>query len=150
MEQKRLSYEVYHTHQLFSRKLWSILAEINLTPQQFATLHHLQERPGATSAELARRSFVRAQTMQTITDGLQRRGLIIRRTRPGQGRALKIYITDFGETVHDRADRLVSEAEERMVSCLSEEDRETLSTLLGRIVSSLESQLILVDDQEHI
>jgi DNA-binding MarR family transcriptional regulator len=60
------------------------LAKFGLTAPLYAVLALLDEHPGSTNAELARRSFVAAPTMIRMVTTLQDAGLIVRDAPEGR------------------------------------------------------------------
>ncbi|WP_349897592.1 MarR family winged helix-turn-helix transcriptional regulator [Parafrigoribacterium soli] len=72
------------------------IAEQGISTGGYTALTVLQSRPGITSSELARRSFVRAQTMAETVTGLIDAGFVRREKDPGHGRQFLLYITELG------------------------------------------------------
>src|SRR3981081_1710824 len=62
------------------------LREYELSTPQYAALWALGREPGLSGAELARRCFVRPQTMSEILANLEGRNLVERKPTPGQRR----------------------------------------------------------------
>nr|WP_157596552.1 MarR family transcriptional regulator [Saccharomonospora saliphila] len=89
-----------------------------LTTTQYTALAALRRIPGQSSAQLARRSFVSAQTMQELISGLERRGLIERTQAPTNKRVLRIHLTEQGERVLDGVDGEVDAIERTMLADL--------------------------------
>jgi DNA-binding MarR family transcriptional regulator len=87
-----------------------------LTVVQYTALTVLERHPGLTSAQLAKNSFVRAQTMAQITTELDDRGLISRRIDPANQRRLLLSVTDEGQAILDRLLPLVEGIEKQMVA----------------------------------
>lgn len=67
-----------------------------LTTAQYTALSVLAIRPGITSSELARRSFVRAQTMAETITNLFEAGHVRREQDRDHGRRILLYLTDSG------------------------------------------------------
>lgn len=82
--------------------------EVGLSLAHFMTVYALSVSPGAAGAELARRAFVTAQTMNTILRRLERDGFIERRPHPTNPRADSWYMTRSGRARFERA-RIVAE-----------------------------------------
>ncbi|MDQ1129699.1 MarR family winged helix-turn-helix transcriptional regulator [Microbacterium sp. SORGH_AS_0888] len=74
----------------------AICADAGLSPAQYTALTVLQRRPDLTSSELARRSFVRAQTMAATIDPLLAAGLVSRTPDPQHRRRMLLRLTDAG------------------------------------------------------
>jgi DNA-binding MarR family transcriptional regulator len=70
---------------------------------QFAALFNLHSDPGVTGAQLARRAFVSAQTMNSALRSLEQQGYLERRPHPSSRRADSWTLTDAGLRELDRA-----------------------------------------------
>jgi DNA-binding MarR family transcriptional regulator len=114
-----------------------VLVGSGLTLPQMAVLSALRFRPGQSSAELARTSFMRPQSMAEVLDGLVAAGLVKRRPHPAGGRALQVEVTAAGERSLEAADAAMGPVEARMLSDLSQSEREQLRGLLERCLASL-------------
>ena len=62
------------------------LADVDLTPPQFAVLTMLRAYPGISNADLARLSFLTPQTVCVIVANLEKRGALTRRPHAIHGR----------------------------------------------------------------
>lgn len=116
-----------------------VLREEGLTTPQYAVLSVLDEDPGLSGAELARRSFVTPQTMNAIVTKLESAGMIERRPHPEHGRVLQAYLTEKGESLYAGARDRVVGVEERMLEGLAQEERGRLLEMLRRCTSTLEA-----------
>ena len=135
--EERLGYELKRAQQALRARMDQALQELGLTTPQYAALAALEDTPGVSSAELARRSFVTPQSMHAIVAGLERRGLLTRAPIPGRGRLLAAKLSEDGRHVVDRAHAVVRAIEERMAAGLSQAERQQLLTLLGRCAQAL-------------
>lgn len=113
------------------------LADLELTPVQNTVLRIVSGSPGSSSAELARRTQVTAQTMHRLVADLERRGLLTLRPRPGHGRALEAHITPNGRKLLGRADVRAQAIEDRMTAGLNQSQRRALLTLLRHCVTAM-------------
>lgn len=78
-------------------------ARIEVSFAHVTVLFSLEEEPGVPGAELARRSYVTAQTMNTILHRLEADGLIERKPHPTSPRADSWFITRAGRAQLDAA-----------------------------------------------
>lgn len=78
------------------RPFEELLARHEISTAGYTALTVLKIRPGITSSELARRSFVRAQTMAETVTTLTAAGLVRREKDPAHGRQILLFITDAG------------------------------------------------------
>ena len=93
-----------------------------LTTLQYTALSALR-RGGLSSAQLARRSFVRPQTMHQMILTLEERKLIERRRDPSNRRVLLIRLTAEGTSLLRECEPVVREIEEQMLGGMPGEQR---------------------------
>ncbi|TPQ18321.1 MarR family winged helix-turn-helix transcriptional regulator [Streptomyces sporangiiformans] len=116
------------------------LRPYGLTTFQYTALTVLQHRGGLSSAQLARRSFVRPQTMHEIVRALEERGLIERDHAPGNRRIMVARLTREGEELLAACAPAVQKLEDRLLLDIPEEQRSAfrqgledgLASLTGR------------------
>lgn len=113
-------------------------AQAGMTAAQYTALTVLHHRPGITSSELARRSFVRAQTMAATMDPLLEAGLVRRERDPLHGRRMLLSLTPAGVETLDRLDPQVAQVEELMFTDFDDDERATFERLLGRARHALD------------
>jgi DNA-binding MarR family transcriptional regulator len=97
-------------------RLDAVIRKDGLTVAQYTALTVLERRPRLTSAQLAKNSFVRAQTMSAVTAELEDRGLVFREQDPAHQRRQLLSVTTAGLEVLDRLLPEVRRIEEQMVS----------------------------------
>src|ERR1700722_9693573 len=88
LEDDRIGYLLKRVQHSLRSRMDKVLESKGLTTPQYAVLSFLENEPGASSAELARRSFVTPQTMIRIVENLETLGLIRREPHPTHGRGL--------------------------------------------------------------
>jgi len=115
------------------------LGEAGLTSSQYAALANLEEEPGLSNAELARRSFVTPQTMIRIVTGLAERGFVARVPRPGHGRAIDTRLTAAGTGAATAGHRIVARVETELAGRLTAKERAELTDLLSRLADTSSS-----------
>lgn len=113
------------------------LVRNGITAAQFGALSALEQEPGLTNANLARRLVVTPQTTHTIVTGLVEAGLVVRQPHPVHGRLLVLDLSNAGEAVVEEAGPIVAEVERRMVALLTEDEQTTLSRMLRMCAASL-------------
>lgn len=113
------------------------LRDEGITTPQYAVLTFLEESPGLSSAQLARRAFVTPQTMSRIVANLEAGGLIERDASPDAGRALDARLSRHGRSLMEECHRRVGEVEACMVADLTPAERRELADLLQRCVQNL-------------
>jgi DNA-binding MarR family transcriptional regulator len=111
------------------------LEPFDLTVPQYTLLSVIEHRPGLSNAQLARRSYITAQAMHQVVNGLEDRGLIARRVSPDHGRIQLTELTDDGMALLKACDEEVTRLEERIFGGLGEKGESRLRDLLQAAVS---------------
>ena len=106
------------------------LTELALTGSEINALANLADGKGRTVSSLAAAAGVRATTMTSVLDRLERRDLIRRATVPGDRRAVLVELTGAGT----HAARAVGEAIARL-------ERHALAGLNAAAIGSLRAGL---------
>lgn len=112
-------------------------SEVGLTTPQYAALSSLLVRPGSTSAELARMSFVSPQSMNEMIGTLERNGLIRREASPQHRKQRLIYLTEHGQGCLRQCEERADRVEQRMFAGLSTGEQRTLIRLLRTCADAL-------------
>jgi DNA-binding MarR family transcriptional regulator len=104
-----------------------------VSSSQFFALALLHERGEATSADLARLMHLTPQAMTTLLAPLRDSGLIERRTDAAHKRRLQLQLSAKGEEVLGELRSTGPEIEADLLGGFTDEERETLKRLLGRV-----------------
>jgi DNA-binding MarR family transcriptional regulator len=110
-----------------------------LTTPQYAVLTHLEADAPLSGAELARRCFVTAQTMNAILVGLERARLVERAPHAKHGRVIEARLTTRGRAKIRDAHGTVFGIEERMLSTITSSGRRRLNQTLRQLVENLKT-----------
>jgi DNA-binding MarR family transcriptional regulator len=113
------------------------LQPTGVTTRQFQVLDLVATEPGISSADLARRSEVTAQTMKDVVRNLERAGLVERDPHPTHGRILTLRLTPRGHASRRRCTELAADVERQMLAELSADERDALLVSLRRIGDAL-------------
>ena len=114
-----LLYAVKQVELAIRARLDDLLKPAGITVLQYTALTVLERHDGLSAAELARRSFVTAQSMADMVGSLESRDLIRRERNPRSRRERLIFLTGAGRQL--LADYLgaVTKLEHRMVADLT-------------------------------
>jgi DNA-binding MarR family transcriptional regulator len=136
--EERLGHLVKSLEQELSGAKDAVLRPLGLTVPQYQALLVIASDPGISGAELARRCLVTPQTMTTVLGNLTAKGLISRRSVPGQGRAMETSITAAGRKLLGRADKRALEVEDQLGAALSVRDQAAFRKMLERCRTAFE------------
>jgi DNA-binding MarR family transcriptional regulator len=106
------------------------LKPLGLGLPEFVCMRILSERPGLTSAELARGTNVSAQAANQVLRALEDRGALSRPAVTPAGRAMPAQLTRRGKALLKRADAAVLRAEQQILTRLTAEQQSQLKQLL--------------------
>lgn len=133
----RVTYLVKRLESAVRRDLDAIMHEQGLTTPQYAALSILRRSPGLSSAQLARRSFVTAQSMQVMVAAFERSGFIERRIDAAHQRILRNYLTAAGEAVLASSEEAADRVEKQMLAGLSDAQVKRLRETMEACVRNL-------------
>ena len=131
----RSFFYIQQVEQLARRDLDDSLHAAGVTAGQYMTLSLVVHHEPASSADLARRANITAQSMGEFIKVLEAKGLVTRRTDASNRRVALVSSTPAGRQVLVRCDAKVDQAERDFFACLSGEDYAHLRLLLNRVRS---------------
>ena len=108
-----------------------------LTHEQAFVLGHLAQQPGTIQRDIAEISRTSAASVSSLLQGLERRGLVERRTAPGDERRKRVYATPEGAELIAGFEAAMEAANETILAPLDADERATLQHLLSKITAEL-------------
>jgi DNA-binding MarR family transcriptional regulator len=114
------------------------LADIGVTPPQFAVLTMLRAYPGLSGADLARVALLTPQTVGVIIGNLERSGAIRKTPHPVHGRLLQWTLTRRGATLVDNCRHRAKAVERRLIAGLRPKAQATIRRWLSKIAAELQ------------
>jgi DNA-binding MarR family transcriptional regulator len=116
-------------------------AELGLTMPKFVAMSVLARHPGMTAADLARRSFVRPQSMASVVTSLESLGFLSRSRDPADRRNHRLTLTAEGNRLVVELSLLVRDIEDLMLADFTEAERMMLRDFLVRGRKALPHEL---------
>src|SRR3954453_22473788 len=95
----RIGYVVGRLDRAIRREIGALVAPFGLTVPKYTALSILRDRPGLSNAQLARRCYVRPQSMSEVLAALEADGLIVRSPAANHGRVVEVALSDRGNKV---------------------------------------------------
>lgn len=108
-----------------------------LTPEQWVVLVRLWEEDGRTQTDLGSSTFHDRPTMSRILDGMERRGLLVRRPDAQSARVWRIFLTPAGKALRKKLVPRAQELVERMERGISARDLATTRATLTQMFANL-------------
>lgn len=108
-----------------------------LSREQAFTLGFLVQHPGSIQRDIAEITRTTPASVTSLLQGLERRGLVERRTPEGNVRSKRVYATPAGAELVSGFDVAIADAEEQILAPLDADERATLHDLLIKITAEL-------------
>ncbi|WP_426562862.1 MarR family winged helix-turn-helix transcriptional regulator [Angustibacter sp. McL0619] len=108
-----------------------------LSHEQAFVLGYLAQNPGAIQRDIAQMSRTSAASVSSLLQGLERRGLVERRTEGGNERSKRVYATKTGSDLIAGFESAMAAADETILAPLGQAERATLQALLLKITAEL-------------
>jgi DNA-binding MarR family transcriptional regulator len=116
------------------------LADLGVTPPQFAVLTMLKAYPGLSGADVARVALLTPQTVGLIIRNLERDRAIRKSPHPVHGRVLQWTLTRRGGAQLNTCRRRVNTLERRLLAGLSAKAQATVRRWLSDIAADLQPE----------
>jgi DNA-binding MarR family transcriptional regulator len=133
----RVGYLIKRAQSVLHDAMADALGPHDLTVTQFAVLTGLDEVPGLSNADLARRTFVTPQSMHAVLQELERLEFVVRRPHPQHQRVLQAELTEAGRRTLKSANTAVNAVEEQMLRKLPNPASSKLARALSSCIDSL-------------
>ncbi|MDO0909645.1 MarR family transcriptional regulator [Streptomyces sp. DT2A-34] len=127
-----LLYMVKQVELVVRSHLDELVKPSGITALQYTALTVLQRHDGLSAAQLARDSFVTAQSIADLVRSLESRGLVRRERNPRNRRELLILLTAAGRELLAGHEDAVRELEERMMRDLTAHQTEQFRQALTK------------------
>lgn len=113
------------------------IRERGLTMEQGFAIGWLRDNPGAMQRDVARMTRTSAASVSSLLQGLERRGLVERRSEPGDERSKRVSATPEALALIDGFEAAMAAADETILAPLDEAQRAELLVLLRQVVARL-------------
>jgi DNA-binding MarR family transcriptional regulator len=136
-DRPRTMYLLNQANQAVRSQLEAALRDLQMTGIQYTILTIVDEHEGISSAELSRRFFVTAQTMNEIINGLEQRGLVARKEDPANKRILRMKLTAQGRKLLKKCEDVADRIEEAAFDWVDPKEYEVLRRSLRALLQGL-------------
>jgi DNA-binding MarR family transcriptional regulator len=136
----RLGASIKRAEQALMAAKSAALAPYGVTVPQYSALLLLAYTPEASAAQLSRACAVTPQSMATVVENLEAKGLVTREPSPLHRRVMAVRLTDAGRALVTEADRAAKAIENSLLAAFTNHESEELRTLLGRAIDVLTSE----------
>ena len=113
------------------------MSKVKLTPRQYAVLVSVAEHEGLSQTGLVDRTGIDRSTLADIIRRMLRKGLLQRKRTKEDARAYSVRLTDEGRHLLETAAPGAARSEERLLSALPSDQRDSFLLALATIVKSM-------------
>ncbi|EAV41551.1 transcriptional regulator, MarR family protein [Stappia aggregata IAM 12614] len=113
--------------------------ELGLRVPEWRVLACLYDQDGLMITQLARYSLMEQSRMTRIVDQMEKRGLVVRKSDEGDGRRVRVHLTDAGQKLSSDVVEEAMEHERTLLSALNQADADRIKPSLERLLASLNS-----------
>lgn len=114
-----------------------VLADLDVTPPQFAVLTMIVSYPGLSGADLARLTFLTPQTINVIVGNLEKAGAIEKSAHASHGRILRLTATAKGQALLKRCRARVMGVEDRIGGLVGGDEERVVRRWLSAVAEAL-------------
>ncbi|WP_026792990.1 MarR family winged helix-turn-helix transcriptional regulator [Pleomorphomonas oryzae] len=132
-EAGHLGYLLRQAAGAFRHQMDRALADLGVTPPQFAVMTMLAAYPGISNADIARLALLTPQTVSVIIANLERAGAIQRAPHSVHGRILQIELTEAGRSQLKACRERVEGLERELAEGMSEVEEAVVRAWLVRV-----------------
>ena len=132
----RPGFLIRRLHQIHLALFAEECGAFGVTPVQYSILTAVAAQPGLDQARLAYEIGVDRTTLANVVARLESRGLIRRKSSPGDKRLKRVLITARGGKIVQRMDGPARRAHERTVAALRPGERAEFLKSLARLVDA--------------
>ncbi len=135
-----LHYLLMKTQSMFSRSVMGEAGKIGLTSGQPKILDFLLQHQEADQKTIAAYCEIEPATVGSILLRMEEGGLILRRQKEGNRRSLYVSLTDQGMEAAEKLRDIFRNMEEEATRGLSQEEVETLKSMLWNMCMTMETK----------
>ncbi|EDY22397.1 transcriptional regulator, MarR family [Chthoniobacter flavus Ellin428] len=132
-EAGHVGYLLRQAHAIHRLRMERALADLDVTPPQFAVLTMLNAYPGISNADVARLSLLTPQTVSVIVTNLEKMGAIARRPHSIHGRIQHLDVTEAGQKLLTLCRTRVQKIEAWLLEGLTAAEENAVRRWLGEI-----------------
>lgn len=133
-----LGYLLKETSSALRAAMEAVLRPLGMTVTHYSCLELLAQRPGMSTAQLARGAFVTRQSMHVLLQALERDGFVTRPAEDRVGKAIPTQLTALGRRSLEQASTAVRAVEARMLGGMTGDEQAHAFTALQRMLHALQ------------
>jgi MarR family transcriptional regulator, organic hydroperoxide resistance regulator len=138
--ERSLGYLVRYAHRAFVKALANELVPFRISTSEWAVFRVLWAKEGYSQVELARRMRVEKASLTGVLNGMERRGLLVRKRDASDRRRVILTLTPHGRSLKRRVLSCAAAINRRATRGLSGTQVAQMRSLLTVLTANLESE----------
>lgn len=130
---KSFHYLLMAGQSIYQRRVMDRLRDTELTSGQPKVLDYLKNFDGATQKEIADACFLEAATITSVLNGMEAKGLIVRKRLNGNRRSYHVFMTEKGKVLQKKVEEIFLQLEEETFRDIPEEKRAEFLQIFSKI-----------------
>jgi DNA-binding MarR family transcriptional regulator len=122
----RVGYHIQRLQVWVFRDFNRTLSDLEIRPNQYSVLALIAANPGLSQIDISIALDIERARLVRLLDGLEKRGLLLRRRVPNDRRSHALQLTETGQKLFAQAELLVDEHEARLAARVGSELYELL------------------------
>ncbi|MBD5128743.1 MAG: MarR family transcriptional regulator [Ruminococcaceae bacterium] len=135
--EETLHYLIMANHFIFQKRLFSMIKDTELSLGQPKILDYLREHNGSIQKDISAACHIEQASLTSVLNGMEKKGLIVRKKRDGDRRSLYVFLTEKGSEFAERIEAEFDNIEKSAMEGFSDKEKETLITLLSRMYGNI-------------
>lgn len=130
-------YLIMTNHFIFQKQLFSMIKDTELSLGQPKILDYLRDHNGSIQKDISTACHIEQASLTSVLNGMEKKGLIIRKMRDGNRRSLYVFLTEKGSELAERIAAEFEKIEKSAMEGFSDKEKESLITLLSRVYRNI-------------
>ncbi|MBD5157137.1 MAG: MarR family transcriptional regulator [Butyrivibrio sp.] len=132
-----LHYLLMANHFIFQKKLFANIKDTDLSLGQPKILDYLKNHDGTVQKEIAAACHIEQASLTSVLNGMEKKGLIIRKMCNGNRRSLYVFLTEKGAGLAERIEAEFEDIEKAALDGFAEEEKELLKEYLSKMHTNI-------------
>ncbi|GAB6159110.1 hypothetical protein JCM39194_23100 [Desulfotomaculum varum] len=135
--ESKLALSLYLAYKKLQIHFTNLAEQMGLDPAPLSALLKLWCQDGLTITELGDKLFLKASTITSLIDRMERDGLVYRERNREDRRVVRIYLTEKAKQIKNKFPGFEEHIQEVIKGKFTPEEQETLIKLLRKLESTL-------------
>lgn len=136
----QVHYLLMANHSMMQKRIFSSLKSLDLTLGQPKVLEYLSKHDGAIQKDIANGCYIEPASLSNILNGMEKKGLIQRKSNNENRRNVYIFMTEKGKELCQAVKQEIAQANSEALKGFSTEDISTLQNYLSKIKENMEAK----------